>query len=109
MAVVAVAGDDRVPRLQGRLDSHDDRFLADIEMAEAADQPHAVDLARLLLEAADQQHVAIEFQQVIGVGLSIIGPPFALSPRSHCVLPENRGPLMQARRQRWQKITPESP
>ena len=90
----------RVLGLQGRLHAHDHRFLADIEMAEAADQPHAVDLARLLFEAADQQHVAVEFQQVIGIGLSVIGPPLALSPRSHCVLPENRRPLIQARRQR---------
>jgi len=34
-------------------------FLADIEMAEAADQPHAVKLARPLFEAANEQHVAV--------------------------------------------------
>jgi hypothetical protein len=28
-------------------------------MAEATDQPHAVKLARLLLEAADQQHLTV--------------------------------------------------
>ena len=33
-------------------------FLADIEMAEAADRAHAVELAGLFLEAPDQQHVA---------------------------------------------------
>jgi hypothetical protein len=31
----------------------------DVEMAEAADQPHAVELRRLLLEAADEQHLAV--------------------------------------------------
>ena len=35
------------------------RLLADVEVAEAADQPHAVELRRPLLEAADQQHLAI--------------------------------------------------
>ena len=48
------------PGSSASLHADHDRFLADIEMAEAADQPHAVELARLLLEAADQQHVAIE-------------------------------------------------
>ena len=37
------------------------RFLADIEMAEAADQAHAVKLAGPLFKAADQKHVVIEF------------------------------------------------
>ena len=41
------------------LHADDDGFLADIEVAEAADQAHAVELPGLLLEAADQQHVAV--------------------------------------------------
>ena len=41
------------------LHADDHRLLADVEVAEAADQPHAVELARLLLEAADEQHVAV--------------------------------------------------
>ena len=61
MAVVAIGGDDLIALADIGLHADDDGFLADIEMAEAADQPHAVELARLLLEAADQQHVAIEF------------------------------------------------
>ena len=59
MAVVAIAGDDRVALLQGHLHADDDRFLPDVEVAEPADQPHAVHLAGLLLEAADQQHLAV--------------------------------------------------
>ena len=47
------------PSFERHLHADDDRFLADIEMAEAADQAHAVELAGLFLEAADQQHVAI--------------------------------------------------
>src|SRR5688500_19948306 len=42
----------------------DHRLLADVEMTEAADEAHAVHLAGLLLEAPDQQHVAIEAEQV---------------------------------------------
>ena len=57
MAVIAIGGDDLVAGRSGRLHADDDGFLADIEVAEAADQPHAVELARLLLEAADQKHV----------------------------------------------------
>ncbi len=34
-------------------------LLADIEVAEAADQPHAIELAGLFLEAADEKHLAI--------------------------------------------------
>ena len=59
VAVVAVGGDHLVAFVQRHLHADDDRFLADIEMAEAADEAHAVELAGLLLEAADQQHVAI--------------------------------------------------
>ena len=59
VAVVAIAGDDLVALLDRHLHADHDRFLADVEVAEAADQPHAVHLARLLLEAADQQHLAV--------------------------------------------------
>ena len=59
MAVVAVAGDDRVAGLQRHLHADHHGLLADIEVAEAADQPHAVHLPGLLLEAADGQHGAI--------------------------------------------------
>jgi hypothetical protein len=59
VAMIAVPGDDLVALLQGHLHAHDDGFLPDIEVAKAADQPHAVHLAGLLLEAADQQHIAI--------------------------------------------------
>ena len=58
MPVVAVSGYDLIALLQGHLHADHDGFLADIEMAEAADRAHAVELAGLFLEAADQQHVA---------------------------------------------------
>ena len=53
------------PARERHLHADDDRLLADIEVAEAADQPHAVELARLLLEAADQQHVVVGAQQLV--------------------------------------------
>ena len=61
MTVVAIRGHDRVAFQKRGLHADHHRLLPDIEVAEAADQPHAVKLARLLLEAADEQHVAIEF------------------------------------------------
>ena len=59
VAMVAVGGDDLVALLEGHLHADDDGLLADIEMAEAADEAHAVELAGLFLEAADQQHVLV--------------------------------------------------
>jgi hypothetical protein len=62
VAVIAIAGDDGVALFRSQLHAGDDRFLADIEMAETADQTHAIHLARLLLEAADQQHHLVGFK-----------------------------------------------
>src|ERR1700684_1086510 len=57
VAVVAVAGDHLVGITLRHPHPDDDGFLTDIEVAESADQPHAVQLAGLFLEAADQQHL----------------------------------------------------
>ncbi len=65
VAVVAIGGDALVAVLRGGLEPDHDRLLADVEMAEAADQAHAVELAGLLLEAADQQHLAVEVEQLV--------------------------------------------
>ena len=54
--VVAVAGDDLVALFDRHLHADDHGFLADIEVAEAADEAHAVHLTSALLEAADEQH-----------------------------------------------------
>jgi hypothetical protein len=59
VAVIAVSRDHLVALSGRHLHANDDRLLADVEVAEAADQAHAVHLPRLLLEAADQQHLAI--------------------------------------------------
>ena len=73
--MVAVAGDHAVARLQRVLDADRHGLLADIEVAEAADQAHAVELAGLLLEAADQQHLAVVAEQLLGR----LGPLAALA------------------------------
>ena len=81
MAVIAIGGDDRVALLERRLHADDHRFLADIEVAEAADQPHAVHLAGALLEAPNQQHVAVKVRAAPAArrrlgdstGLAVIG------------------------------------
>ena len=66
VAVVAIAGDDAVlARRQRRLQPDRDRFLADVEMAEAADQAEPVKLAGALLEAADEQHLPVELEQLV--------------------------------------------
>ena len=56
--MVAVSRYDLIALLQGHLHANDNRFLADIEMAKAADRAHSVELAGLFLETPDQQHVA---------------------------------------------------
>jgi hypothetical protein len=69
MAVVAVAGDVLVALDQRHLHAGDDGLLADVEMAEAADEAHAVELAGLFLEAADEKHRAIGGDVLVGAEL----------------------------------------
>ena len=70
VAVVAVAGDDAVLAfLKRRLQPDRDGLLADVKVAEAADQAEAVQLPGLFLEAADEQHLLVEMLQQVGVGV----------------------------------------
>ena len=62
VAVVAVGGDHLVALLLGHLHADNHRFLANVEVAEAADEAHAIELTGLLLEPADEQHLAIGVQ-----------------------------------------------
>ncbi len=74
VAVIAVAGDDAVlADGHRRLQTDPDRFLADIEMAEATDQAETIELPRTLLEAADEQHLAIELKQLVLARLVALG------------------------------------
>src|SRR5688572_6774161 len=63
--MITVGGDHLVVWLERHLHADDDRFLPDVEMTEAADMPHAVELARLLLEAANKQHLAISVEALL--------------------------------------------
>jgi hypothetical protein len=75
VAVIAVAGDHFVARLERHLHADNHRFLADIEMAETANQSHPVHLPRLFLESADQQHQPVGGQLLVltelGRGLAV--------------------------------------
>ena len=55
--MIAIGGDDLVALFDRQLHADDDSFLADVEVAEAADQAHPIELTRLLLEPADQEHL----------------------------------------------------
>src|SRR4051794_18064027 len=73
--MVAIAGDDAVLADRHRaLQPDSDRFLADVEVTKATDQPESVELAGALLEPPDEQHLAIElhhlfFRRFIALGL----------------------------------------
>jgi len=67
VTVVAVSGDDLVTFLLRHLHADDDSFLADIKVTETADEAHAVKLARLLFETADEQHFAIGLELFITI------------------------------------------
>ena len=69
MAVIAVGGDHRILVGGTRLQAGDHGFLPDVQVTEAGDQAHAVKLAGFFFEAADQQHLAVELQQLLRVRL----------------------------------------
>src|SRR4051812_26795084 len=66
VTVIAIGSDNRILAADRRLHPDHDGFLADVQMAEAADQAHAVELSGALLEPPDQQHVAIERLELLG-------------------------------------------
>ena len=55
--MIPVTGDHLVAVAFGHLHADDDGLLPDIEVAETADQAHAVHLAGLFLETPDQKHL----------------------------------------------------
>ncbi len=54
MAVVTIGRDPLVAFFRGRFQPDHNGLLPDVQVAEAADQAHAVKLPRLFFEAADQ-------------------------------------------------------
>mmetsp|Transcript_29037 Transcript_29037/g.55776 ORF Transcript_29037/g.55776 Transcript_29037/m.55776 type:complete len:403 (+) Transcript_29037:2528-3736(+) len=59
VAVIAVGCDALVAFLGRSLQAHNNGFLSDIEVAKAADEAHAVQLACFFFEPADQQHIFV--------------------------------------------------
>jgi hypothetical protein len=85
VAMIAVAGNHRIlAHRQRGLQPDRHGFLADIEVAEAADQAEAVKLPRPLLEAADEQHLAVEFEHLPLVRLKTLRLGRALAVRRRC-------------------------
>jgi len=82
VAVVAVARDDLVVALLDALLNTDGHgFLTDVQVAEAPDQAHAVQLARALFKATDEDHLAVETQQVFLGSLRRVRNLFARAGR----------------------------
>ncbi len=84
MAVIAVAGDNRIGlAVQRGLQADGDGFLADIQMAEAADQAQAIELAGFFLETTDQQHLPVHFEEFVLRRLVRLGfgRPFTVGDR----------------------------
>jgi hypothetical protein len=83
VAVIAIRRDHLVALRLSHLQTDNDGFLPDIEMAETADEAHAIKLAGFLLEAADEQHVAVGAQFLLAGKSAVaeLGPvrlgPFA--------------------------------
>src|SRR5258708_16617038 len=71
--VDTIAADDLVTRLDRHLHADDDGLLTDVEVAEAADQPHAVELPGFLLEAAQHAQPPIGVKRLLLAGFT----PFA--------------------------------
>ena len=68
--MIAISGDHRIPVVIERgLEPDGDRFLPDIQVAEAADQAEPVQLARALFEPADEQHLFVEAHHLVGIGI----------------------------------------
>jgi hypothetical protein len=89
VAVVAIAGDNAVVRADGVLHADDHRLLADIEMAESADQAHAIHLAGLFLETADQQHLPVIGQKLVAIRRLQFGALGLLLGRRHDIISGN--------------------
>ena len=74
--MAAVGGGDDVVGSQGPAGADGRRFLPNGQVHEAGHQPVAVELGHAFLEAADEQHAPLHFEQVGGgqsLGASVDG------------------------------------
>ncbi len=65
VAVIAVGGDAFVTVFGRSLKADNNGLLSDVEVAEAADETHSIELTGLFLESTDQQHVLVVTQQLL--------------------------------------------
>ena len=110
MAVIAIGGDLLVALFGGAHQADYHGFLADIEMAEAPDQAHAVELPGAFLEPADEQHVVIEFFQGFRIAIGsfrhgLKGPVFLVLVKLNRVVaspkPVGKNIVILLRRTYW--------
>ncbi|MCY1505803.1 hypothetical protein D9M68_400250 [compost metagenome] len=75
VAMVTIGGDNLITVFQCHLHADDNSLLADVEVTEAADETHAIELAGLFLETPDEQHFAVSLQVIffgeIGDGAAV--------------------------------------
>jgi hypothetical protein len=74
--VVAVGGHDVVVAVERRDRARRHRFLADVQVGEAADEAVGVGLGDALLEAPDEHHLAVHVD-LVGVGNGQARSPWA--------------------------------
>ena len=71
--MLPIGADDIIVLAQGSERTHPHGFLADIEVAEAANLAECVCLGGLLLEAANQQHLPQHFEVELRLGAVLGG------------------------------------
>ena len=59
VAMVTIRRHALITFFSASLKANDDRFLSDIQVAKAADQAHAIQLAGLFFESTDHQHFVV--------------------------------------------------
>src|SRR5690606_27192349 len=110
MPMVAIPGDNGVALPDRRLHADHNRFLADVEMAESADEAHSVELPGLLLESPDQKHVTVVADQLVPVAGERIASPLSAfrlrSCRSRRLARSTGGPLRCGSRPRRHDLSP---
>ena len=72
MAVPAVRAKDRILTPKMCAHAHRDRFLPDVRMARAGNEPALMRFCEPLLAQSDREHLAVEREEV-GVGWRLLG------------------------------------
>ena len=86
MTVAPVGAEDRILLTQMGADTHSDRFLTNVGMAEAGDEAAAIGPSKLFFAVPDIKHLAIERQQLVFAQIreGLIGHIFVSTSSSEC-------------------------